>query len=534
MKLKYLNIVLCWFFLINAHECPKLSVIIVIDQFAYDELQKLLPFLQGGIKYLHDHGTRYVNAFYPHGGTVTAAGHAALSTGALPRDHGFIDNTWYTPEGQKVNCDDDSAQRAAVFAPDGLYDFGKSAQHLMVDTLSDQLVLASSPHAQFTVYSLSLKSRSAIAMAGRLGKAIWFDNKTGFFTSSKAYFKELPNWLKQFNKKEHILKTDTWQLTYDKKSPAYNFPYINDYRFAEGHASIINVPFTIDTTIKTPYEFFEKTPQANQLLLNCATTIIDTTLTQNPHDHVVLWLSLSSLDKVGHQFGPHSLEVIDMIYHMDQQLGKFIQNIYKKVAPKDVLFALTADHGVHPIPEILQEQGIDFVRRIDRKTLTSALEQALTPEYDIQHTIKINDPFVYINQPFLDKQIKKELLYDIKNLLKDYNGIKDAWTSHELKKRTFAESDPRNFLKNQLYRHRSSKVIIQLQPYTCISKRKFGTGHSVPYNYDTHVPLIVYHPGSTNKTITERVYIQQLAPTLAYIFNVPAPSATTFNLLPGI
>ncbi len=68
---------------------PKLAVIIVIDQFAYDYIPKLSPFLQGGIKKLLNNGIVYNFATYPHAAPGTAVGHAGLATGSYAKDHGW-------------------------------------------------------------------------------------------------------------------------------------------------------------------------------------------------------------------------------------------------------------------------------------------------------------------------------------------------------------------------------------------------------------------------------------------------------------
>ena len=190
-------LIICLFSgIISAQEkSPQLTIVIVIDQFAYHELQKLLPHFTGGIKFLHDKGIRYINAIHPHGMPETGVGHTSIGTATLAKDHGIIGNSWIDPQGNNVACDADNSPYAAVFSPEGTYDFGVSPKNIMVDTLSDQLAISSYPHAQNLVYSLSLKSRSSVGMAGRLGKALWFDPKTGHFTSSKVYFNELPDWV---------------------------------------------------------------------------------------------------------------------------------------------------------------------------------------------------------------------------------------------------------------------------------------------------------------------------------------------------
>ena len=150
---------------------PRLTVVLVVDQFAHHYINKLYPQLKHGLRYLLDNGVVYTNAHMPHGQPSTATGHAGLNTGTCAKDHGFVANAWYE-NGKKVACDNDASGNAFVFSPDGMHDYGKSAHRLMVDGLSDQCVLQSQPNSNFAVYSISGKSRSAIATASKLGKAV--------------------------------------------------------------------------------------------------------------------------------------------------------------------------------------------------------------------------------------------------------------------------------------------------------------------------------------------------------------------------
>ena len=87
---------------------PRLTIIFVIDQFAYHYFPKLEKHLKGGIKYLLDNGINYTNAYFPHAMPATATGHAALNTGTFAKDHGFIGNSWFDNEGNRIACDDDN------------------------------------------------------------------------------------------------------------------------------------------------------------------------------------------------------------------------------------------------------------------------------------------------------------------------------------------------------------------------------------------------------------------------------------------
>ena len=66
----------------NGH--PKLIVVIVIDQFRGDYLDRYRDeFGDSGFRFLLDHGAYFPNCNYNYANTRTAPGHATLFTGAL-------------------------------------------------------------------------------------------------------------------------------------------------------------------------------------------------------------------------------------------------------------------------------------------------------------------------------------------------------------------------------------------------------------------------------------------------------------------
>ena len=370
------------------HHSPKVTIVIVIDQCAYHYINKLYKYFRYGIRYLLDHAVVYTNAHMPHGLPSTATGHAALNTGVWGKDHGFVGNAYYDRTGKKIACDDDDRPESYVFIPtqDGAtYNYGKSPHQLMVDGLSDQCVMQSEPHSSFRAFSISGKSRSAIATAGRLGKAIWFDDQSGLFTSSKAYFKQLPDWLNEWNNsmvKQSV--TDVmWQRMYPKNPYAYNFFNTDNYTYTRSQKTMLdrNLPVPDMTNEKKPYLLFEKTPQANQLLLNTAQECMRQHVGKKSKDRLLLWVCLSPLDKLGHEYGPHSLEVIDMLYHIDKQLQKFIRNAIRLVGKYNVAFVMTADHAIMPMPEILSDNGFDMAVRIDSTNFVADLNDYIKYYY---------------------------------------------------------------------------------------------------------------------------------------------------------
>ena len=85
----------------NAH--PKLVVVIVIDQFRGDYLERYRDkFGEGGFRLLIDHGANFTDCNYDYANTRTAPGHATLFTGAYTNGHGIVANEWWDPKKKRM------------------------------------------------------------------------------------------------------------------------------------------------------------------------------------------------------------------------------------------------------------------------------------------------------------------------------------------------------------------------------------------------------------------------------------------------
>ena len=544
MKYKTLQLYFCLILhcAFAAAQRPQVTVIMVVDQFAAHYFSKLSCFFNYGIKDLLQKGVVYENANYPHAMPSTGPGHAALSTGCYPKDHGIVGNNWCTPQGAKMACDDDDPCKAAVINPvtGRCYGFGKGPGNIMTDSISDQFMMSNQPDTPRAVYSVSLKSRSAICTSNKMGKAIWLDGKTGQFTSSKAYFTQLPRWLKQFNQQHNLgsLAKVHWPLFYERNNPAYDFKNIDNYAFAQ-RPSIVGTTISIDHSSKYPFALFDMTPAANQLIFDLATHCIKTQLQQNPYQELIIWVCLSPLDIVGHTYGPQAREVIDMIYHLDYQIQQFMNKLSTLLDSSDILFGLTADHGVSPIPELLEQEGYPTALRINYADLVPALNKAIKDTFDVDNLIdSCMSAQLYIKEKKWNKltnEQQSESITLLKNILQKHAGIKTVWTVPELQARCFPTDAIEFFFKNQIYTGRTGTLIVQPFPYCVIDDHYLGTGHRTPYESDTHVPLILYQKNSTHaQHISQNVWTLQLAPTLAHLIGIQKPSASIVPLLPGI
>ncbi len=527
---------------------PRLTIIMVVDQFAYHYLYKLAPFFTDGFRSLLNEGIVFENAHYPHAVPETSIGHTVLNTGTFAKDHGIIGNAWVDQNGKEVECDDADPKIAAVFGCGcNMHPYGKSSANILVDGLSDQFVMKSQANTPNLAFSLSMKSRSAIATATKLGKAIWMDKETGLFTSSKAYFDAVPTWLTQFNDKYKLdtLQSVSWALRYPRTSPAYQFKHIENYAFAAekisaiGREKVVSLCANPQDHHKEPFAAVYESPLGNHILFDLARTCVKTHVTKN--NHVLIWLCLTPLDLVGHHYGPDSLEAIDLLYHLDKELKSFMQDMQRTVGKNNVLFALTADHGVMQMQGILKEEGIKTAFKIPLQNVISELNAVIKKKYNIDSLIiNYQPPQFYCDQKKksqIEPQTYDLLVKDIKEYLMNKPGIKSVWTYHEL---DILPLDPKQqeleyYYKNQRYPGRSGDIFVQPHPYALLTAYPDGTSHASPYNYDTHVPLIIYQKGKfERKKVLQKVYMTQFANTMAQILQIPKPSASVAQLLPGV
>ncbi|MBX9830651.1 alkaline phosphatase family protein [Candidatus Babeliales bacterium] len=526
---------------------PKIVLVFVVDQFAHHYLAMLRPYLNFGLKKLVEDGINFERANHPHGAPATATGHATLSTGTCAKDHGYILNAWADGNGKKIRATQDDAQTAAVLGRNGPMNYGASPKLLMVDTLSDQLVAQSTPEHKNTVFSLSFKTRAAIAMAGKGGHAIWFNDDENMFTSSKAYYQEIPEWVQDFNKRNDVakIKEIDWQLFHPENHEIYEQFANKDYRFAgttlrlAGNKTALNFGQREKAGKYDDQQLFQRTPMANGMLADLTKECIDKHFEKDGSETLFVWVGFSALDKIGHVFGPNSLEMIDTICHLDKQIEDLMNYAQNKAGAHNALFAVSGDHGVSPIPELMHERGFGFVSRLLNKDLTNGMNNLIEEKYGISGIVKtFKTTMFYLNKQALakvDQEKQNAIIEDLRNYLQAQPGMCKVFTTKELVESTFDPTSFEYLYQNQTYVGRTGDLICMPNMYSFIAKRANGTSHKTPYDYDTHVPLILYQAGSLEKKrIIEKVSTTQLAPTLAKILQINKPSAAAQQVLPGI
>src|SRR5262245_57662149 len=345
-------------------ETPRLAVLLVFDQMRGDYLTRWQElFGDAGFRRLQREGVWFPNCHYPYAFTVTGAGHASLLTGCTPAVHGIVGNDWYDRDaGQTVNCVG-SSRYEQVPAAGALGAFigkkskgGVSPERLLVPSLGDGLKEATNGKAR--VVALSLKDRSAVLPGGRRPDACyWFDTSTGTFVTSSYYCDRVHSWVEAYNWDR---LADRWfghDWTRLKPSLEYDRYSGPDDVAAEGTGVAQGriFPHPLTGGLKGPggayYEALTMSPFGNDLLLGLVKRVVEAEALGQRDTADLLCISFSSNDLIGHNWGPDSHEVLDVTLRSDLIVAELLTFLDERIGKGNYLLALTADHGICPLPE---------------------------------------------------------------------------------------------------------------------------------------------------------------------------------------
>jgi hypothetical protein len=524
----------------NAEPC-RLAVLVVFDQMRADYLERWRELWgEGGFRRLQAEGAWFTNCHYPFACTETGPGHATLATGRSPSSHGIVGNTWYDRHARDhVYCV--ASVRPYQTVPDGAAGEGPSTpERLLGSTLADALRQA--PGGKARIFSLSLKDRSAVLLAGQRPNACyWFDLWTGTFMTSTFYRERPHRWLAEFNQGR---PADRWfgkawtrlrpDLDYVRQGgplavPGGSTGWLQKRTFPH--------PTTggLDRLKKEPYDNRDyygavfTSPFGDELLLELAKKAIDVERLGAGASRDLLCLSFSSIDAIGHTWGPDSQEMLDAVLRADRVVAKLLDHLDARVGRGRYLLVLAADHGVCPLPEVSRARGRD-ASRVSLKGLTDKAETILANAYgaagEKNHWIEADAEYwLYLNREWIAQRGQKpaEVEATLARGLKDYPGVLTTYTRTQLAGGGTAIDSLGQALRRSFHPDRSGDVVVVLKPY-CVPGEGEGTSHGSPHSYNTHVPYLVYGPqilpGRRDEAITPLV----IPGVLATALGVPPPA----------
>jgi hypothetical protein len=442
----------------------------------------------------------------------------------------MVNNTWWQRKERAVTgCSSDPATTDITYGrPIRL---GNSATHLLTPTLADEL-RAQKPGAR--VVAVSMKARSAIALAGHAADAVaWFDDPSGSWATSKAFTSEPVPAVKEFVEKNPYEKDlgRVWTLSGPTDS------YVNrDAGIGERPPAGWNglFPHPINGRGGVDAQFFalwQATPLADVYLGKLAASLVDSFKLGQRESTDFLGVSFSVLDDAGHSFGPDSREVEDILRQLDVTLGTLIAHLDAKVGRANYVLALSADHGVAPIPG--PPRGGRVATDDVRERIEDLLRTAWGPPEKGTYVESVIFTDVYLADGVYDKlRANGTLMAAVIKSVEEIPGVLRVLRTDQLSENSrdpMVRSAWLSYMPS-----RSGDLMVVPKEYWFMSPRAiFGTTHGSPYEYDTHVPAIFLGGGIKAGRSKASVTPADISPTLADLAGIKMPMAEGRALLGG-
>ncbi|HSY33688.1 MAG TPA: alkaline phosphatase family protein [Verrucomicrobiae bacterium] len=525
---------------------PKLVVILVVDQMRGDYADKFQQQWTGGLKRLVDEGAWFHEAAYPYASTETCVGHTTISTGAFPASHGMIGNEWWDREQQKeVTCTADASVKNIAYdgsaAPGGgdptgsahastANSAGDSAVKMLIPAFAEELKFQSA--AGTRVVAMSLKARAAITLAGHQADSVtWWDGATGLWQTSSAY-PQAP-FIAEFVKLHPVTEDygKTWAPLLPESAYLYDKTAVNPGA-PTGYGAEFPHPLRGAPDSKGPdrafYLQWATSPYAETYLAHMAENVVDKLKLGSGPGIDFLSVSFSSVDYVGHSFGPRSWEVQDELACLDRDLGEFFTHLDKTVGRGKYVVAFSSDHGVAPVPEDLRKTGVD-AGRLNVEEVRNRIEQALEPLHYAKPSVsKIDGANVYFT-PDTYAKLKSDAhaLQAVIDAIQSAPGVARVYQAEEVDDRPATRNPMRDAEAAGFFKSRSGDLLIVPKPYwiwdySAPGKpgRNGGTSHGTPYFYDQRVPVILMGTGIRRGKYYGPATPGDIAPTLATLCGI--------------
>lgn len=528
----------------NAH--PKLAVLIVIDQFREDYLERYRADFTGrGFKLFLDKGAYFPDCYYDYANTMTAPGHSTIGTGAYSNGHGIASNEWWDLSRNKerpVTSVEDERYALVGVPAGGKTTPGSSPRNLRASTVGDELRLATAGEAK--VFGISLKDRASILPSGSAANAAyWIDQQSGAFLTSTFYEPQLPDWAAAFNASGRAA-----QATQD----AQTFAAANNLKTSAYGG-------------KSFYGFVGSTPAANAYELDFAKALIaGEQLGTHPVTDLVT-ISLSANDILGHGVGPDSPAEHAMVDSLDSDLDGFFAWLDKNVdgGLGNVWIALTADHGVAPVPAEAARLGINAAT-IDLKKVVASLNEAMNAKFSPGEKVNYlfdrqELPYLALNPPNFeragineqeaeqavldalpsavdalsaptDTDAKSKAASPSQARLPPVPALVRAYTRQQLAAGAYPAGEFGEILSHSYSPNGGWYVMAVFADYQ-MEGYGGGTTHFSPWSYDRHVPLGFYGAPFAPGIYHGRVGPVDLAATWAALLGINQPSAAVGHIL---
>lgn len=509
---------------------PKLVLLLVADQFRADNLARYSSmFVEGGLKRLLRQGAFAIGR-YGQQNTYTGPGHALIATGSYGYLNGITQNKFWNRQSGKAESMLYDPQATVLGEKELSLDDDSSPRNLVGSTVFDELRLTSQDSR---VLGVALKARGAILLGGHLGRAYFFSDQTGEFTTSTFYAKDLPDWVKAWNKKK--LADAGFNKPWERLLPPASYPTVDDSPYEADLKGLGRVfPHAVNGKLQAPGPAFYETISYVPLGLDLTMDFVRAALAGEQLGRRgvtdVLAVSVSTTDLAGHLFGPLSHEYQDMVLRLDRAIAALLSDLDKQYKPGEVMVLFTADHGAAPIPDEMAQRSL-FATRVKKPSIKDKINKALSEQFGVagDWVVALEDPSVYLS-PKLIAQAKADpsVVEEVAGRAAlELPGMLGYYTRTQLLRGWLPPTDAAMAVSRSYFPTRGGEVVLVSAPFCFWGKygdKELGTSHGSFYRYDTDVPIIFngpwFAPGDYG--VVDQV---DFAATLSHVLRTTPPAA---------
>ncbi len=457
-----------------------LVVLLVVDQLPVRLLDAMAEHYEGGLARLMGEQAYHGVARYAYAVTFTCPGHATISTGASPSEHGIVSNRWRDPAdaSNKIYC--------------------AKPEFLLAEALADKVVDAGGQ-----VASISLKDRAAVMMGGhRPTLRAFYDPEQPGFNDERLASVDVARWL-----------AEPWEALKPEVYAAKVGPDEGRYEADRG----VGITFPYPAISDHP-EWLPSSPFGGEALVDAALAAQGALSLGADATPDLLAISFSETDYIGHAFTSESWEALDNMLRLDAAIGRLLSALDASVGADDYAVILTSDHGSVQPTEV----------RVPPEAVSAAATRALA-RVGGEGEVVFEDPSLY-----LPAAVRADAALAEKAgaaIAADVAALAGIHSVHPWRVAP-PEGELAEDVALSVHPARSGDLYVVLDEgalYDYAGSPGKGTSHGTPWDNDQRVPFLAVGRGIAPGKGTADHDVRQVAVTAAALLGVEAPAQASLG-----
>jgi hypothetical protein len=458
---------------------PKLLVLVVLEQLRPDYLDLARPLLgSGGLRRILERGAYFPDCRHA-ASTFPATSLATVATGAWPSQHGIVADSWFDEVSGKL-------------AP-------ANEESLIATTLGAQ-VGANSGNRVFVIADSA--AHAGLFAGTSDARVFWMDAGGQFATRG-----EMPEWLAAYNSRNspESLHNAKW-LAAGAKPDA---PALRVLTYDQNHPGVFTALYKSSPFAQSAgFDLLGECMQQERLGLT------------DTFDFVCVLSGATAM--LGYETGAQHSLMQQMVLQLDRRLETLLGDLAKTLGENGFTLALAGAHGAPPQPTAETRARM----AVNGESLAQAVTSALAAN-SFGAVRKYVYPFLYLDTAGWRDPEPVRLAAARAAL--DHAAVADYYTAGGA---CSTQDDWRRRFRNSFHPRRSGDVMLSYRPeYVEDFGQNRGVSYGSLYNYDTRVPLCFYGPQFRAGVHELPVESIDIAPTLARVMGVAAPSSSTGRVL---